>query len=241
MTEPNKPFVPMATGGMSQGGTTTVVKINRPEVDFVDKKVLCSAICKCKDVPGVGKDGRSLRQSCVSAQLKGLDGLLEHRSPYKPEVNYDMTRQPPAPIMNSSVETKGHDWLPGWIRKWWDQPDAQGSMRPSFEAGEGMVRRPDVVIVNDPTKPPTQDNIKQVVEIKFPPDKMDEKQARAYIRIAGDDNKLVEMGPGDCDCDQPEPNPPKMPVEQLGMAAGALGLLYMLVTKRPPPVPVPAY
>ncbi len=59
-----------------------------------------------------------------------------------------------------------------------------------------MVRRPDVVIVNDPTKPPTQDNIKQVVEIKFPPDKMDERQELAYIRIAGDETKLVEMGPG---------------------------------------------
>jgi hypothetical protein len=30
-----------------------------------------------------------------------------------------------------------------------------------------MVRRPDAVIVNDPTQPPTQGNIKKVVEIKF--------------------------------------------------------------------------
>jgi hypothetical protein len=100
---------------MSGEGTTTVVKVNRPKLDFVDKKVLCSAICKCKDTPGVGKDGRSLKQSCVSKRLKGLDAVLEHRSPYKSEINYDMTREPPAPIMNSEVETKGHDWLPGSV------------------------------------------------------------------------------------------------------------------------------
>ncbi|PBQ13745.1 hypothetical protein CCL09_23290 [Pseudomonas congelans] len=103
-----------------------------------------------------------------------------------------------------------------------------------------MVRRPDVVIVNDPTKPPTQDNIKQVVEIKFPPDKMDERQELAYIRIAGDETKLVEMGPGDCDCNQSEPNSSKIPVEQLGPAALLAGILYMLLTKRPPPGMVPA-
>ncbi len=237
MTEPT---TPLATGGMSREGTTTVVKINRPNVDPIDKKVLCSAICKCKDTPGVGKDGRSLKQSCVSARLKGLDELLKHRSIYKPEVNYDMTKQPPAPIMDSGIETKGHDWLPGWISKWWNVPDEQGQQRPPFVPGEGMVRRPDVVIVNDPMKPPTQDNIKQVVEIKFPPDKIDGPQNDAYVQIAGGENKLVVMGPEKCDCDQPEPNPPKIPVEQIGPAAGLAGLLYMLLTKRPPPGPVPA-
>jgi VRR-NUC domain len=245
MTEPTQPSTPtqppLATGGMSREGTTTVVKINRPNVDPVDKKVLCSAICKCKDTPGKGADGRSLKQSCVSGRLKGLDELLRHRSIYKPEVNYDMTKQPPVPIMDSDVETKGHDWLPGWIKKWWDMPDAQGDQRPPFQPGEGMVRRPDVVIVNDPTTPPTQDNIKQVVEIKFPPDKRDARQDAAYSQIAGSDAKLVVMGPDDCDCDQPEPNPPKIPIEQLGPAAGVAGLLYMLLTKRPPPGPVPAF
>jgi hypothetical protein len=236
MTEPIKPSVPMATGAMSQGGTTTVVNINRPNVDFVDKKVLCSAICKCKDDPGIGKDGRSLKQSCVSKQLRGLDAVLEHHSPYKPEVNYDMTKRLPEPIMDSTVDTKPHDWLPGFIKKHWEADHGSPYLR-----GMGMVRRPDVIIVKDPSRPPTQDNIKQVVEIKFPPDTMDDLQYEAYIRIAGDDNKLVEMGPEDCDCNQPEPKASKIPVEQLGMAAAALKLLYMIVTKRPPPSTVPAY
>ncbi|EPM46405.1 VRR-NUC domain-containing protein [Pseudomonas syringae] len=240
MSEPIKPGAPLANGEMSPEGSTTPVKLSQPELDFADKKVLCSAICKCKNTPGIGKDGRSLKQSCVSGQLKALDGILQHRSLYKPEVNYDMTRQPPAPIMDRSVETKGHDWLPGWIKKWWDAPDGEGSRRPPFIAGEGMVRRPDVVIVNDPTKPPTQDNIKQVVEIKFPPDKRDRRQDAAYTQIAGDKNKLVVIGPEDCDCNQPEPDPTKIPVEQLAPAALLTSILYMLLTKRPPPGPVPA-
>ena len=239
MTEPSKP---LGSGGMSRAGATTPIKIGRPEADPADKKVLCSAICFCKNTPGVGKDGRSLKQSCVSNRLGELDKILQHRSPFKPEVNYDMTKEPPAPIMDSGVDTKAHDWLPGFIKKWWDTPDAEGNQRPPFKAGRGMVRRPDVVIVKDPSKPPTQDNIKQVVEIKFPPDTMDVKQDEAYRRIAGDRTKLVEMGPEDCDCTQSEPEPSKVPAEALSAAAALTALLYMLVTKRPPPpVLTPAF
>ena len=180
---------PLATGGMSKEGTTTVVKVNEPELDHLDKKVLCTAICKCKSTPGVGKDGRSLKQVCVSAQLRALDASLQHRSPYKPEINYDMTKNPPEPIMDSTIETKGHDWLPGWLKKWWPEDPAH----PPFEPGRGMVKRPDVIIVKDPTKPPTQDNIKKVVEIKFPPDTVSRDQEADYRRIAGDAGMAAMM------------------------------------------------
>lgn len=236
----NSPY-PLATGGMSPQGATTVVRIHRPSADYGDKKVLCSAICKCKDEPKKGVNDQSLKQACVSGRLKQLDEIMAHRSPYKPEVNYDMTKEPPAPIMSSDVETKAHEWLPGWIKKWWNVPDESGGQRPSFKPLKGMVRRPDVVIVKDPSKPPTQDNIKQVVEIKFPPDTMDAPQREAYSQIAGDDDKLVEIGPEDCDCNQPDPDPSKLPVKELGAAAIAAQLLYMLLTKRPPPALVPAF
>ena len=237
MTEPSNP---LGSGGMSRAGATTPIKIGRPEADPADKKVLCSAICFCKSTPGVGKDGRSLKQSCVSNRLGELDKILQHRSPFKPEVNYDMTKEPPAPIMDSGVDTKAHDWLPGFIKKWWDTPDADGNKRPPFKPGLGMVRRPDVVIVKDPSKPPTQDNIKQVVEIKFPPDATTEAQEFDYKRIAGDDTKLVVMGPENCDCNKSEPEPSKVPVEELGVAGALAAILYMLLTKRPPPVLSPA-
>lgn len=226
----------MATGGMAPQGATTIVKINRPRLDPADKKVLCSAICKCKDDPGVGKDGRSLKQSCVSKQLGALDGVLQHGSLYKPEVNYDMSNNPPTPIMDSGAGTKPHSYLPGFLKKHWEEDHGYPYLK-----GMGWVRRPDVVIVKDAGKPPTQDNIKQVVEIKFPPDRMDEPQEEAYIRIAGADDKLIEIGPADCDCGQPEPEPAKIPVDVLAKAAAALGLLYMIIVRRPPPFGAPAY
>lgn len=51
---------------------------------------------------------------------------------------------------------------------------------------------------------------------------------------------MVKIGPENCDCNQPEPTPSNIPVEQIGLAAAALKLLYMIVTKRPPPSTVPA-
>lgn len=56
-------------------------------------------MCKCNKAPSIGKDGQLLKQSCVSKDMKALDKLMDYRSPYKQEINYDMTKRPPAPIM----------------------------------------------------------------------------------------------------------------------------------------------
>ncbi|MET3134597.1 hypothetical protein AAKU55_004897 [Oxalobacteraceae bacterium GrIS 1.11] len=233
---PSRP--PLATGGMSREGTTTIVRISEPQIAPTDKKVLCSAMCQCNKMPDIGKDGRQLKQGCVAGRMKALDKLLGHNSPYKQEINYDMTKNPPAPVMDSGIETKGHDWLPGWIRKYWENDETH----PPFEAGTGMIRRPDVVIVNDPTKPPTQDNIKQIIEMKFPPDTISKPQRDAYEQIAGDPQKLRKLEPSDCDCDAPEPDSPKIPVEKLGWAAAAAGwIVFGLSRGRTPRPPVPAF
>ena len=227
-----------ATGGMSSQGTTTVVGINKPKIDPIDKKILCKAMCTCDKDPNVGKDGKRLKQVCVSGQLKSLDQFLSHRSPIKPEVNYDMTKHPPEPIMDSTVDTKGHNYLPGWIEKWWGSAPEHPS---GYKPGAGLIRRPDVVIVKDPMKPPTQDNIKQIVEMKFPPDALTEAQERAYERIAGDAQKLTTLEPGDCDCNSKEAEDARMPVEPLGFAAIAAAWLAYILTKgktpRPPLAP----
>lgn len=231
MTEPLKP--PLATGGMSPEGDTTVVRISQPALDATDKKVLCSAMCQCDKAPDVAADGKQLKQACVASRMKALDKMLDHRSPYKQEINYDMTKRPPAPIMDSGIETKGHDFLPGWIRKYWgDDPQ-----HPPFRSGEGMIRRPDVVIVNDPTKPPTQDNIKQIVEMKFPPDSISPEQKRDYIKIAGTDKKLRTLKPSNCDCDKPDPDAPHIPVERLGWAAAIASLFLFVGTEGKTPLP----
>jgi hypothetical protein len=228
---------PLATGGMSREGTTTTVRIGQPQIDFVDKKVLCSAMCQCNKMPNIGKDGKQLKQGCVAERMKTLDKLLDHRSPYKQEINYDMTKDPPAPIMDSGIATKGHDWLPGWLNKYWDKDETH----PPFQSGEGMIRRPDVVIVNDPGKPPTQDNIKQIIEMKFPPDSISERQEEAYEKIAGDPRKLHTLEPSQCDCDAPEPASSHIPVEKMGWAAAAAGwIMFGLSRGRTarPPIPV---
>ena len=229
---------PLSTGSMSSSGTTTVVRVAEPKIDPTDKKVLCSAMCHCNKAPNIGKDGRQLKQGCVSERMKALDGLLQHRSPYKQELNYDMTKEPPAPIMDSKISTKGHDWLSGWIKKNWNKdPDHS-----EFKAGTGQIRRPDIVIVNDPTKPPTQDNIKQIVEMKFPPDTISDQQRDAYIEIAGSAKKLTKLEPSDCDCSSDEPKGSKIPVDALGWAAVAAAWLAFIASRgKTPRPPVPAF
>lgn len=224
---------PLAMGGMSAAGSTTIVPINKPKLDYSDKKVLCSAMCQCQTQPNIGTDGRRLKQECVSGRLKALDATLQHTSPYKAEFTYDMTKRPPEPFLDKKVDTKARTLWPGWTNTLWPKD----SSRPPYKAGRGYTRRPDVVIVKDPLKPPTQDNIKQVVEMKFPDDEYRPRQREDYIVIAGDESKMIPLELKDCDCNQREPDKSKIPVEQLGPAAAILGIIYMVVTKRPPPVP----
>lgn len=231
----------LSQGGMSPDGKINPVGILEPKLDPQDKKVLCSAICYCSTTPNVSQNGRNLKQSCVAQRLGELDEIVQGRSPYKPEVSYDMTKNPPQPILDSQTGNNPHGWIPGWISKYWDEDPEH----PPFKPGRGMIRRPDVVIVKDPNKPPTQDNIKQVVEMKFPPDQRNARQSDAYGTIAGSKNKVVEMQPSDCDCNQ-ENQDSKIPVENLGWAAAIAGAVMYIVTRgrspRPPiPAPVPAY
>lgn len=190
---------PYPTGGMSPTGTTTPVYVNFAEVDGTDKDVLCMAVCECKAVPDIGKKGQSLRQVCVSKMLNKRDFLAGYQSEHKAEINYDMTKNPPAPIMDYDTKTMAHRWAPGWIKKHWDEDPTH----PMWLPGEGYVRRPDVVIVKDPSLPPTQDNIRQVVEIKFDGDPWGEGQELDYRKIAGK-GKLAELTPKKCSCDDPD-------------------------------------
>lgn len=221
------------SGSVGPGeGQTNTVRLRPNALDPKDRQVICSAICKCNAEPSIGKVDQTLKQQCVSGRLRAMDELTDHQSPYKPEVNYDMSKDPPAPIMDSGIATKTHDYLPGWIQKYWP-----GGLD-AYEPGKGNIRRPDVVIVNDPSLPPTQDNLKSVVEIKFPPDRVDRKQQEAYERIAGDDpTKVVTMGPSDCGCsDQPEDESESSPsmASQLGKLINQ-GLSGYLGGASPPP------
>jgi Domain of unknown function (DUF4150) len=70
-------------------------------------------------------------------------------------------------------------------------------------------RRPDAIIVNDPTQPPMGSNIKAVVEIKMKRDRWRNTQKPDYERIAGDPDNLVEMNDENCTCEDTD-----IPVDQ---------------------------
>ena len=59
----------------------------------------------------------NLYQSCVSERLKEMDEMMFNQSPYKPEITYDMHTDPPSPIMDKNILTKGHEYVWGWIKK----------------------------------------------------------------------------------------------------------------------------
>jgi hypothetical protein len=153
-------------------------------------------------MPSIGSEGQTLKQQCVSGRLKSADALADHQSPYKAEVNYDMTQDPPAPIMDSGIVTKSHAYLPGWIQKY----------------------------------------LKNVVEIKFPPDRFDTKQCDAYARIAGDPGKVVVMGPSDCGCSDDQQARPESATSMASQAARLFGQglkSFMQGGMPPPPIPMP--
>ena len=93
-------------------------------------------------------------------------------SKIKAEVTYDMTKNPPEPVMSRKD--------PG---------------QPSHGKHPRGSRCPDVIIVKDPSKPPTQDNIERVIEIKIPPDTWGQDQHNDYKRIAGPWNPVMSSGP----------------------------------------------
>lgn len=193
-----------ATGGMSSGeGQTTQVGVSG-RLSKKDRVVLCSVLCKCKAIGVATKNGRVQRQRCVQQRLDLANEVsrIETGAPteYRPEQTYDMSKEPPEPITDPDDPLVPHSNLRQWIDNVWP------GGRKAYKAGAGNMRRPDVVIVNDPTRPPVQPNIKTVIEMKFPPDYYGRNQERDYIRIAGSRSKFVPLGPAECGCGDDEPD-----------------------------------
>jgi type VI secretion system secreted protein VgrG len=136
-----------------------------------EEEVVCGVICRCGEDPSP----YARPQNCVAARFWAYDEAAGHTSTIKAEVPYDMSKKPPEPIMSKNDPRRQTRGLPG------------GS------------KIPDVVVVKDGTKPPTQDNMKEVIEIKFPPDRLDDDQRESYERIAGD-ARFEVLGPDECGC-----------------------------------------
>jgi type VI secretion system secreted protein VgrG len=178
-----------------------------------EQAIICGAMCACKNVR-VGKKGKGMnRQNCVARQLWMLD-RRGHRSTIKAETPYDMSTQPPTPIMSRN------------------EPDRPTRGRP---AGSKI---PDVVIVKDPNKPPTQDNIKRIVEIKFPGDKVGDDQMDQYKRIAGE--APVEVWTlEDCNCPDKKRKPFRVPLPAPARQKKPAPKTTPLPQQAPVPSPLP--
>ncbi|HTN90763.1 MAG TPA: type VI secretion system tip protein TssI/VgrG [Sorangium sp.] len=177
-----------------------------PGVD-TEQAVICDASCTCKSArAGMSGRGGTRPSDCVTRRLRAYDKALGGQSTIKAEVPYDMSQTPPAPIMS-----KKEPWRP-----------TEGKPRGS--------RVPDVVIVKDPTRPPRQDNLKKVVEIKFPPDYLGPEQRNEYETIAGEAPFEV-WTPATCGCDdkKDEQAPAPDSVDGRDIAEAAVLTLALLV------------
>ncbi|MFM0046061.1 VRR-NUC domain-containing protein [Paraburkholderia sediminicola] len=234
-----------ANGGMAAGGGETTQVGLSSRLSPKDRKVLCDAMCKCNRIGVATVDGKIRKQSCVAQRLNAANavstGTTGTPTEYRPEVSYDMRPEPPEPIMSSTSPLESHSFIPAWIGKYWPGGnDAYQDMK-----GQGNIRRPDVVIVNDPSQPPVQSNIKSVVEMKFPPDSFGRAQRDDYIRIAGSNSKFVQMTPADCGCGDAEPeekpatsSQPQSDLEQIFGGNLSRGLGNVL---PPPLIPPPVF
>lgn len=190
-----------AAGGMRTGGQTTVVGA-RKGITPEDKALLCRVMCNCGKI-GVWTrgGGRLQRQKCVEQRIdaENARSIAEtgQKTVYVPEINYNMTTVPPSPIMSADDPLQPHDDLLGYILNSW--PGKMKGYLEGKKAGLDQTRRPDVVIVHDPSQPPEQPNIRAVIEMKFE-DALTRGQAADYIKIAGDEAKYVPLKKAQCGC-----------------------------------------
>lgn len=176
---------------MSNIGCSTCPKSPLDEI-----AIICSFVCVCDIKPLESKSGSNLKQACVNKGIEWMHASGQGTN-ILPEVGYFMGTSPPSPLMKDG----DHD-IPQPIRNHWHRFNkVKGLLKEKEEAyTRGQLRIPDSVITKDPSKPPTQDNLKAVVEVKFPGDKWGDGQEKAYIEIAGDDEKLEELTPNTCGC-----------------------------------------
>jgi type VI secretion system secreted protein VgrG len=166
-----------------------------------EREIICRAICACD---GAHNGTQRVSQWCVTLALWEYDKALSNQSTIKADVPFDTTKNPPVPIMSKNDPT-----------------------RPKHKKDAG-TEAPDVVVVYDGTKPPTQDNIKKVYEIKFGNDTLDESKEEAYKKIAGGAEFEV-LTPDECGCSKKETDKIPEPISAKEAALLAFLLLAVIV------------
>jgi hypothetical protein len=147
----------------------------------LDQSVMCSVACCCSQYPNKGSSDQNLYQACVHGVYATADAAMNYKSRYKSEVSFDMGMETdgiPRPLMhrdanNPDCTEPSYNWM------------ARIKEVEGYQPGEGYIRRPDLIIVKNPAKPPTVDNIEKVIDYKFKEDRRDTRQDEAYEEIAG--------------------------------------------------------
>ncbi|MCX7108635.1 MAG: VRR-NUC domain-containing protein [Proteobacteria bacterium] len=182
----------------------------------MDDALICKLCCCCLNDPVLGEADQHLMQNCMDKIFKSADKLLGFNSRYKSEISYDMTQSPPSPFMHREEGQDTTESTHSWMGRAYHDIEYYGPKR-------GMVRRPDLVIVDDPCLTPNQGNIERVVEIKFKNDKRSVQQDAAYSEIVGNPKKYdifrigatPTKGEKGCDCgQQQQPEPATVPAEE---------------------------
>lgn len=163
---------------------------------MVDNAVICDVICCCKPTPNM--------QVCVDQTFSAVDEKMGYKSRYKSEISYNMRKTPPVPLMHRVNGRDTTQPTEHWQSRAWQIK--------GYVPGKGHIRRPDIVIVEDPAKPPYQSNIERVVEVKFGGDVEGIGQYSAYSKIAGSRAKLKVMHDSECDCSDRKRRPMPVPV-----------------------------
>lgn len=162
-----------------------------------DQRMLCAVYCCCNVNPVPSASGQGGRDTCASQTIAAAEGMMGHDSRFKSQVSFNMRTNPPSPVMQRGLFGGATTEQLPWGRHAQNRI-AQELGRP-YEPYD--ARRPDIVIVNDPSRPPTLDNINRVVDFDFA-HSLDERQLEAYT-ILGNQAPLV-LDSGTCDCSNDE-------------------------------------
>lgn len=149
---------------------------------------LCEAICNCTGV--------ERKQDCVAEQFIKEGNLWPVHTPTDSELLPEVTTKIDTrmtPLLSETGRT-----TPAGAAAPMSIPKA---MSQGSQLGGGTTTRWDFIQVKDPAKPCTTGNVKNYIEIKFPPDDLTENQKAARKRMNKTQRaKVREVTPADCGC-----------------------------------------
>jgi len=189
---------------MNHSNTVCLAGLVQDMLTLGEIYVLCKLMCDCIAA-------QDPHQKCVSDKLDAADNGFGGLSPAKAEVPYDM-RTGPSPLPQRWVGTAYQVVRIGVKGGTTPGGAARGANPGLGRVVKGDIRIPDVVLVNNPTLPPSGSNLSAIIEMKMPGDKGfgDSKvqaQMQDYFDIGAGNNRaapIVALDAESCGCGGPK-------------------------------------